>query len=341
MSFLVKQPTLPQGAAAADPKLSSGYKAAEVVPLGWGREIFPSKWISNKYDERKVPGEKNQPERQLCSILAAYEIGACDFIGFVFNNGKRIEALDYTFSDDGSPESKEFTLTSQTPARMIVHRGTPDTAAATVANVRTKTGQPHPPYRGYVWIEWIDLDVSNGLPSFAVELGTPVPAVGGFAGGMFSKYGVNPFAAVHALCLAATGGGFDAALLDATHWGDQCTALETDGVAGRTGHLVYCNPVFTASTTLADAISQILAYVDGYVYATGGQLRVGWFPSAAVDAGTLPEITEADLEAKPGGSGFPDWNEGATSVVVIFKSFDRDYGEDAARYRWQASGCRA
>jgi hypothetical protein len=51
----------------------------------------------------------------------------------------------------------------------------------------------------------------------------------------------------------------------------------------------------------------------------------------------LPEITEADLEAKPTGGGFPDWNEGATSVVVVFKNFATDYGDDGARYNAPAN----
>jgi hypothetical protein len=336
MSFLVKTPTLPQSAAANDPKRGSGYKAAEVVPVGYGRNVYPSKWVSNKYDPKTVPGTDGR-DRQLYSILAAYELGACDFLGFLFKDGKRIEGFDYTFSEHASPESAEFALTSESPGRLILHRGTEDTPLSAVDSVSAKTGQQHPPMRGYVWAEWIDIDFTNGVPSFALELGTPAPAVGVYGGGQAHPYGVNPFAAIYALCRLASAGDFNDALLDPAHWGAQAQALEDVGVAGRTGNFTHCHPEFTASTTLGDALSQILAYVDGYLYAKDGKLCVGWFPNAAVDAGALPEIAEADLEKKPNGGGFPDWNDGATSVVVVFKSFAKDYDDDAARYNAPAN----
>ena len=342
MSFLVKAPTLPQSAAGADAKHSSGYKAADVVPVGWGRDVFPSKWISNKYDVHTQRNGETKPEWQYCSMAAAYRDGPIDFVGKVFSDGKLIANLDYTFA--GGEESHEFTinpsLASGRAYKAIVHRGTVDTATSAVTALNAATGQTHPPYRGVVWIEWLNIDLGAGstaLPSLAVELGRHAPAIGSFAGGDSHPYGVNPFAIVHALCLAANAGDFDSALLDATHWGAQALALETTGVGGRTANLVHCHPTFTTPTTLADAISQILAYVDGYVFAREGKLCVGWFPSAAVDASTLPEIAEADLEAKPSGGGIPDWNEGATSVVVVFRSFDKDYDEDAARYNAPAN----
>ncbi|MCX6953827.1 MAG: hypothetical protein NTV51_16890, partial [Verrucomicrobia bacterium] len=336
MSFLVKTPSLPQSAAGSDPKHSSGYRAADVVPVGWGREVFPSKWISDKYASHTTV-EKNGAERQYCSIAAAYCAGPIDFIGFVFADGQRIgSGFAFDFAAHGNPESQPFTL--ENGWRLIVHRGTEDAPATSADALATATGQPHPPYRGVVWIEWIDIELSGGaLPSLAVELGRHVPPLGDFSTGDQHPYGVNPFAAAYALCRAANGGDFDDDLLDPAHWGQQALSLESTGVGGRDYSKVYCHPCFTASTTLGDALSQIPAYVDGYLYANNGRLCVGWFPGTAALPPGLPEITEADLEAKPSGGGIPDWNEGATSVVVSFRSFYKDYDEDAARYNAPAN----
>lgn len=342
MSFLAKQPQLPQSTAAADPKYNSGYKAAEIIPLGWGRDLFPSKWISNKYDEHTQRAGSQKPDWQYCSIAAAYRKGPIDYVGKVYRDGAELANWDYTFSE--GEESHTFTLNPSLASgrawQAVVHRGTLDASASGVTNLRAKTGQEHPPYRGVAWIEWLNIDLGAGttaLPQLTVEMGMHGPLIAGYPSFSSHPYGVNPIAAIYALLTHAAGGDFDAALLDSTHWGDQAQALQDNGVGGRTGNLVQCHPNFTSSTSLGDAISQILAYFDGYIFAKDGQLRVGWFPSAAVDAGTLPEITEHDLESKPSGGGFPDWNEGATSAVVVFRNFDREYGEDAARYNAPAN----
>lgn len=341
MSFLRPSPNLPQAAGTVDAKHNSGYKAADVVALGWGRDLFPSKWVSDKYDKHTQRAGDNRPEWQYCSIAAVYRKGPIDYVGKVFRDGAEITNFNYTFSD--GEESHEFTinpsLASGRAWTAVVHRGTSDASTSGVTNLNAQTGQSHPPMRDYVWIEWknIDLGQNTALPSLAVEFGKKTPAIDEFAAGMSDPYGVNPFAATYALLREATGGDFDSSLFDLVHWGTQAAALEADGVSGRTGDLVHCHPSFTSPITVGDAVSQILAYVDGYLYTQNGKLRVGWFPSAAVDAGALPEISEHDLETKPGGGGFPDWNEGATSVVVVFKSVEKDYGEDAARYNAPAN----
>ena len=85
-------------------------------------------------------------------------------------------------------------------------------------------------------------------------------------------------------------------------------------------------------------MADILGYVDGFIFVAGGQIRVDWFPNNPVDPTTVPEITEADLTARPSGGGFGDWNQGATSAVVVYKDFDRDYEQAPARYNAPVNG---
>lgn len=337
MSFMVKQPSLAQAGNGADPKYDGGVKAAKVVPMGWGRAVFSPQWISKQYDVHSQSAGTSKPEWQYCSIAGKYRDGPIDFVGKVFQDGKEVANFDYTFAP--GEESHTFTvnpsLASGRAWQAIVHRGTEDAPESIVANLRAKTGQHHPPYRGYAWIEWLNIDQGAGntsVPTLAVEMGRHAPAVGAFGGGDSHPYGVNLPAAMYAFALAPNGGAMDPALLDPVHWGDQAVAFETTGVAGRTGNLTYLHPNFTEAAGLGDALSQMLAYADAFIYFDNGKMKFGWFPNAPVDGSTLPQITEGDLTDKPSGNGFPDWNAGPTSVTVVFKSFDKNYEDDAARY---------
>ena len=329
MSFLAKQPQLPQATAQDGPAFST-YKEGDAVPIGFGRDFFVSHWLSNKYDEHTAFGGQGKPEWQYCSIAAEYRSGPIDFVGKVKMNGKVITNFAYDFGP--GEESHEFiinpSLASGRAFKAIVHRGTADAPIGIVANLNAATGQNHPPYRRRAWIEWINIDLGQGttaLPDFQVEMGVNVPAVGDYPGGSTHPYGVNPFAAVHALLRSEVGFDVDADFFDDADWGAQCLALEATGVADRTGNLVHCHPVVKTAQEAASLLSAILAQVDAFLYIDGGKFRIGWFPSQAPDIGTLPEITEHDLEAAPSGGDFPDWNRGASSVVVLYRDFDRDY----------------
>ena len=343
MSFAAK-PDTNVPSATTDPKHSSSYKEGEPVGLGWGRDVWPSNWISDRYDEHTAYGGQNKPEWQYASIAARYCKGPVDFVGKVYQDGKEIANWDYQFAD--GEESHEFTLNASLQSgrafKAIVHRGTDDAPESGVANLRAKTGQHHPPYRGYCWIEWINMDLgqgSNSIPSYAVEIGTNAPALGAFPGGPITHpHGVNLIAAAYALLTDEQGGNLDPSLIDEADIGDQCLALETIGVSGRTGSLTYAHPTFTGRTTLGDALSTILGYFDGFIFIEAGKIRFGWFPNAPVDASALPEIAEGDLTAKPSGAGFSDWNKGPTSAVVLFKDWLRDYETAPARYNVPANG---
>lgn len=337
MSFSAKSPRLPQ-TSSSEAQQASSYKEADAVPLGWGRDVFGSHWLCQPYHWRTASGG-NGSDYQFCSIAAAYRIGRVDFVGKVFQEGKEITNLDYNFEVE--EEYHDFTIVSDTKLgaawTLRVYRGT-DTQVADpdLAALAATTGQVHPPYRGTCYGVWANIDLGQGvtsLPSFALELGCNAPDVGDYnLGTVVHPYGVNPFAAVYALLREAKGGlDVDAALLDATHWADQCSALESTGIGGRTGDRVKCHPVWSSVKDAAAMISELLAYVDGFLYAAGGQLRIGWFPNAA-PSGSVPEIAEADLDAKPSGGSFPDWNQAATSSVVIFKDFARNYAEAPALY---------
>ncbi len=336
MSFASKSPSLPQGAVGNDPKFNASIKEARPVPMGWGRHPYAPNWISAKYDEHTQRAGENKPEWQYCSIAAKYCHGPIDFVGKVWGDGKIIVNLDYTFAD--GEEAHTFTinpsLASGRAWQAIVHRGTSDTPESAVTNLRAQTGQHHPPYRNFCWVEWLNIDLGAGntsLPSLTIELGTHAPAVGDFAGGDSHPYGVNPFAVLYAFALHEAGGALDGSLLEASHWGDQSLALEATGISGRSGNLVHCHPNFDEASSFGDAISRALAYVDAFLFIRDGKLCIDWFPAQPVDASALPEISEADLTEKPSGA-LPDWTRGPTSVTVIFKSFDKDYEDEAARY---------
>ena len=219
MSFLVKQPNAPAAAIAGSVKHSSTFKEGDPVALGWGREVFASYWISAQYDEHTAYGGQNKPEWQYASIAARYCKGPVDFVGKVYSNGQQVANWDYTFAV--GEESHEFilnpALASGRAFKAIVHRGTDDAPESGVANLRAKTGQNHPPYRGYCWIEWINMDLGQGqtsIPSYAVEIGTHAPVIGAFEGGDAHPYGVNPFAAIYSLMIDEQAGFLDPDLID-------------------------------------------------------------------------------------------------------------------------------
>ncbi len=339
MSFLAKTPKLPP-TAPAELQQASSYKEADPVPLGYGRDVFGSHWLCQPYNWRTAYGGQSRPEWQYCSIAAGYRTGPIDYIGKVFLDGKEIANFDYTFA--GGEDYHDFVLNPSLALgaawKLRVYRGSE--AQTAHADLVAATGQDHPAYRGVVVAIWENIDLGQGvtsLPNLALELGKHTPAVGTYPAGDSHPYGVNPFAAIYGLCLESRGGlDLDPALLDATHWGDQAAALETTGIGTRSGDLVKCHPIFSQVKDAAAVLSEILAYVDGFLFEAGGQVRIGWFPNAA-PVGALPEISEHDLDAKPSGGSFSDWNQGATSVVVIFKDWLRGYLEASAKFHVPAN----
>lgn len=329
MSFLAKTPQL---TTAQDLSNTSSYKEAEPVPIGYGTDFFASHWLCDAYNWRTAVAGSNKPDWQYCSIAAGYRDGPVDFVGRVKRDGKVIAHLNYTFGP--GEESHEFTLNPSLKLgqawKVIVHRGTADAPAS--ASLIAGTGQNHPPYRGLCWAEWINIDLGGGVtavPDLQLELGRAAPAIGAYAGGL-SAYGVNPFAAAYAILRDATGYELDGAYLDDAAWGDLCTQLEAQGIADRTGNLVHCHPVFKTAQEAANLLSTILAHVDGFLYVDGGKFRAGWFPSQDVNPAVLTEISEADIESAPANGDFPDWNRGASSVVVVFHDRERDGNEAPA-----------
>ena len=85
MSFLVKQPSLPQ-AQAGSQQQESTYREADPIGLGYGREVWGSHWISKDYNWRTAYGGQNKAEWQYASIAAAYRAGPIDFVGKVFRD---------------------------------------------------------------------------------------------------------------------------------------------------------------------------------------------------------------------------------------------------------------
>ena len=333
MSFLAKTPQVPQSAMQEGSQVST-YREAETVPHGYGGDRYVSHWLSDKYDKKTRPTEKNKPDMEMCSIAAGYRSGPIDYVGKVWRDGKLVAELDFAFSEHGEPESQEFTIPALgASTRAIVHRGTVDAPTSIVANLIAQTSQTHPPYRRQAWIEWIDLDLGQGsaaLPDLQVEMRKYTPAIGDFGVSQFGAWGVNPFAAIYALLTDEAGFGVDPAYFDTADWAAQCAALETIGISARTSYLTFCNPVFKSAQEAASMLSAILAHVDGFIYVDGGRFRIGWFPSQAPDVESLPEISEHDLDGVPSGGNFPDWNRGAASVVVIYRDRDRNYGDTPA-----------
>jgi hypothetical protein len=337
MSFLVKSPKL-AGIGANQQAQASSYREAEPIPVGFGQNLFGAHWLCDAFNWREAPAGSNKPNYQYCSIAFGLRAGVLRRVGLLKQDGKPIWNFDYEFAP--GEEYHDFTINASMSLGQAwvcrIYRGTetqlPD------AYLCSGTGQDHPAYRGIAYAVMRNIDLGSGntsIPSFSIECDVAAPDIGSdFDSG--SAYGVNPIAAIYGLMRDVRAGDFDADLLDETHWGLQADALHTTGVATRSGQLTFIHPFFAQGTSLADAVSQILAYFDGYVYAADGQLRIAWFPNKA-SATTVPTITEADITERPGGGGFPDWNQGATNVAVLFTDRDRDYEDGSAVHRSPAN----
>lgn len=332
MSFLAKQPALPQS-TPAESQQQSTYREADPIGLGYGREVWGSHWISRDFNWRTAYGGQNRSEWQYASIAAAYRVGPIDFLGKVYRDGKVIADFDYTFAP--GEDSHEFIINPSLALgeawKLTLYRGT-ETQLPN-ALLAAGTGLVWPALRGLCWGLWENIDLGQGsttIPSLSLELGKHAPAIGAFAGGDSHPYGVNPFAAIYGFATEQKGGlGDDGTLFQAAHWGAQANALEAIGIGQRSGAQVHCHPMLAQSQDASAFFSNILTYVDGFLFVEGDEIKVGWFPHAA-PGGSLPEITEHDLEGKPSGNGFGDTNAGPSEVVVIFKDWLRRYTESPA-----------
>jgi hypothetical protein len=333
MAFLVKQPSNSQS-ALTDSEPRSSYSEAETIPLGFGQDYFASQWLCDAYHRRTAPAGSNQPEHQYASIAAKFRKGPIVYVGAIKRDGKVINNLDYVFGED----EDEHTFTIQPNMKggyswqLVLRRGTETQTAPTA--LRTATGQNHPPYKGDVWGEWINIPLGQGttaIPDLQLELRADVPEIGAFGGGAHTYYGANPIAVIYAWAMEQAGGlGASADVFDPQHWGAQAVALEAVGVGGRTGSLTGIHPTLTAPRSAGALFSDILSYFDGYLYADGGQLKVGWFPNQTINPASVPEISEADLVDAPGGNGFSDWNTAPVSASVVFTEQGRFYLKAAA-----------
>lgn len=332
MSFLVKQPSNPQSQLDTEPR--SSYSEAQTIPLGFGQNFFASQWLCDAYHRRTAPAGSQQPDHQYASIAAKFRAGPIVYVGAVKRDGKIVYNLDYVFGPN--EDQHEFTIQPNMKGgyswKLILRRGTETQTSS--AELRTATGQQHPPYRGDVWGEWINIPLGQGttaIPDLQLELRTEVPEVGGFGGGVHTYHGVNPIAAIYTLARETRGGlAASGSLFDPEHWGERAVALEAVGVGGRTGSLTGIHPVISSPRSAGAVFSDILSYFDGYLYADAGQLKVGWFPNRGIDTSALPEIREADLTEKPGGAGFGDWNTSPASAAVVFTEQGRFYNKEQA-----------
>jgi len=336
MSFLIKSPKLSSAGAGAMPATS--YREAEPMPLGYGRGKPQTHWLSDAFNWREAAAGKNEPAHQYASIAFSLGAGPIDGVGIMKQDGKLGWDFGYTFAP--GEDYKDFTFNASLPGgyawTVRIYRGSETQTADSY--LVAGTGQDHPARRGQAYAVMHNIYLGKGvttIPTFEIETIRNAPVIGSDLGAG-SAYGVNPIAAIYGFLLEGRGGDVNASLLDATHWGNQANALWSTGINQRTGELTFLNPWFSGATSLADAVSQILAYFDGYLYVDGGKLKVGWFPGGA-PSGTLPTIAEQDLEAKPSGPGFPDWNRGATSIAVVFTDAQRNYEDGSAIYRAPAN----
>ncbi len=338
MSFMTKQPKLPNTSTTAQERASS-YREADPVPIGYGCQPYGSHWLSQQYAWVSVPAGQ-QGKWQYYSIAAGYRISSDTqiYIREAILDENEIYILDYTFAPGET--SHKFVLNGALAGgyAMSVTVFLGSATQAFNAALRAGTGQNHPPYRRTITAIWENVVAGINQTSarqLTLSIGVAAPSIGTYTPPAFSwRYGVNAIAAIYGLCRERKGGlGADASVLDEAHWGEQAAALESNGIGQRTGEMTFVHPIFTQGKDAAACLSEALAYVDGYVYFAGGQLKVGWFPNQPVDDDTdLPEITEHDIEEKPSGGGFADWNARATSTVVIFKDCDRKFADTPAKF---------
>lgn len=305
--------------------------------MGWGRDVWGAHWQSQPYNRHTAYGGQNRPEWQYVSMLAVYRRGPIDYVGRVFRDQKELYTFAYNFAE--GEESHTFTLNPSLEGgyawTFTVWRGT-DTQTLP-DRIRAAMGvEALPNFRDCVVVEWVNIDLGQGstaIPSLELELGCRAPAFGDFPGGAHDDYGVNPFAALYAYLMDDAGGaGLGAEYLPAAAWSAAALALEADGVSGRTGAQTYIHPTLSARKTVGSFLAEVLGYIDGFAGFRDGCILPGWFAGRPPAVATLTEIAEHDLEDRPSGPGFGDWNQGATSVDVVFKSAARGYQDDVARY---------
>jgi hypothetical protein len=327
----MKRPSLQNTTSSALQNQIATYQAAKPVPFSYGRiPLQGVNWISDSFDWHQVPppGGIGSPY-EFCSVAGAFCQGPIDFVGKILINGVEMANLDHVWTDEDG-DYIEYTFNGSSVGGswyMRLYRGSETQAADDY--LCTGTQQNHPPYRGLCYAVFHNIDLGAGntyVPQIEIEVGRMGPAVGTYSKSFNHPYGVNGLIAAYGLLTDDMGGlDCDADLVDPTFWATVANNLESQGIANRTGAMTFLHPVLSDYKDAASAISEWLAYFDGYLYSRNGQLRPGWFPHQDMGTTGLQVISEQDLVEVPSGGGFLDWNGGLSDAQVTFLDVNQEY----------------
>jgi hypothetical protein len=342
MSFSQKPETA--GLSPSAPGRRNTFTEAESVPFGLGYFRVAPKWITDRFNDHWSNGKTTG--QAYCSVAGILCHGPIDKVRSIFQAGAEIMILDRVRPDN--PADPDYWYLS-------AQFGGPDKELGPTWSLRLywgrenqpadawlqqKTGQDHPPYQGQAYVIFerahcgqiqADSKARPALPNieFSVQRLVSPSAPSSLrlpqSIGPAEFRGVNIVGGLWDILTHQRGGlGLTSSFLDEDYWSEKAQALENGQkpAAGLFGSDTYVSPLLTGGSEAEQIITDALSYIDGFIFTSGGKLRLDWYPNDGTIPESLPEITHHDLVEEP-QIKTSSLSEAPTTIVVECLDGDR------------------
>jgi hypothetical protein len=343
MSFLAPKPDLPN----SSPERQS-YEASGPVPVGFGRFRVGLKLLEAPFNHWQFNHGERKPKGNCYTLIAAGCHGPVKGIHRMWINGKPLWQFQATRS--GGEFYRDFNYSyALVPWYARVYWGDPNQPVDPLLNGTALTLpnrqviQPprnpdgnvrvHPPYSGIFYVIFYSLhfDYPNdssgqtSLPSIEAELLMEPPHHVGGSDWHTQVYGVNPIMAARALLADPIYGAnlpdemIPLTSPDGQSWTDKALALNDNGYHHQKDGAGGISPVWAENRSLAQTLSDLFSYYDGFLRLKNGVLLPDWFPNQAYDPGAVATLTRNDCleEADVDPEG---WEDTLSEMSIKYRS---------------------
>jgi hypothetical protein len=342
-----KTPEVDKG-SISDEQISTSQEAVPVPYIAGERKVA-ARWISNIYNQKTVEVKANSGKKggtgkkgssagtgaydYYGSMAAAVCCGPVDELVAIIIDTEQVWALgNVTRPVDGEP----FSGTIAGKGEFVFYWGTETQtlgADSILKPANNDQAEDHPDYKGIAFIEFHELlfgreKVSAPNIEIVVNRKPAQPLVTSTPSELDDDQANLLCAAAELMTNQRFGLGLPSTLFDAPSFQTVAAALYAQR------DLSYGSPLLNTQETMRSFLSNIGLMTDSFLLwdSLGAQINAGnWPHGETIDAGTLPQITAADL-TEPPDLEQESWTGMETGWSVTFIDRDSTYKESSEKF---------